>query len=85
MSVERFFAYVCTDTWGSMDGRIKLGEHILEREYKGNGSYTWTIYDFGKDEVTGTFTGLYVGQVTGSNGKLDDASKRKLKRGTARV
>ncbi len=74
---ERFYAYLVTEVTGTQVDKTKPGQHILEREYKGNGSYTWTIYDFGKKStpLVATITGKYVGQVHGANGELDAESK----------
>ncbi len=78
--MERFYAYLVTDVTGTQVGKTKPGQHMLEREYKGNGSYTWTIYDFGKPStpLTATITGRYVGIVHGENGQLSDESKSML-------
>lgn len=75
---QEFYAYRVTGVSGCMNGRIEVGQHILENEYKGNGSYTWTIFDFKKGDVSGTFTGRYIGKVAGRDGKLDAASQHKL-------
>ena len=77
VSAERFYAYLVTDVWGTQVGKVEPGHYMLEREYKGNGSYTWTIYDFGKRNtpLSALITGRYVGIVHGENGQLDEASK----------
>ena len=77
---DTFYAYLVTDVTGTQVGKTKPGEHLLEREYKGNGSYTWCIYDFGKADMplTATVTGRYVGKVSGEDGKLDAESRAAL-------
>lgn len=77
---QRFYAYRVTDVTGTQVGKTKVGQHMLEREYKGNGSYTWVVYDFGKRgiPVSATITGRYVGIVHGENGSLDEESKAML-------
>jgi hypothetical protein len=78
--LEYFYAYRVTDVTGTQVGKTNPGEHLLEREYKGNGSYTWVIYDFGQRgaPISATITGVYVGKVEGSGGKLTEESKAKL-------
>lgn len=56
------YGYVVNDIRGDMVGRIELGEFVIEREYKGNGSYTWQVFNFTTGRETGSFTGSYVGQ-----------------------
>jgi len=79
-AAERFYAYLVTDVTGTQIGKTKVGQHVLERQYKGNGSYTWAIYDFGKPDapLVATITGKYVGQVHGVDGQLDDESMELL-------
>jgi hypothetical protein len=78
--MERMYAYLVTDVTGTQVGKTKPGEHLLEREYKGNGSYTWTIYDFGKRgmPLAATITGRYVGIVHGDGGRLTEESRELL-------
>lgn len=77
---EKFYAYLVTDVTGTQVGKTKPGEHMLERQYKGNGEYTWTIFDFGKTDTpcVATITGKYVGIVYGENGELTAESKALL-------
>lgn len=79
--MERFYAYLVTDVTGTLRGKTVLGQHMLESEYKGNGSYTWTIYNFGKTETSlaATITASYVGIVHGENGELTEESKDLLR------
>lgn len=78
--MEKFYAYRVTDVTGNQVGKTEVGQHILEREYMGNGSYTWVVYDFSKEDwpVTATITGVYVGIVHGEDGSLTEESKEKL-------
>lgn len=52
--------YQVTSVWGSMIGRLKVGDVIVETVYKGNGEASWTIEDRG--ELTGGWTGRYIGR-----------------------
>jgi len=77
---EPLYAYRVETAHGSMAGRIAVGEFLLEREYRGNGRYTWTIFDFSTGDVTGTVTGNYVSRVfRGDDKKLDADSIERLK------
>ena len=78
--MEKFYAYLITDVTGTQVGKTEPGQHMLERQYMGNGSYTWVIYNFGKEgtPVSATITGTYVGIVYGENGELTAESKELL-------
>lgn len=78
--MEKFYAYLVTEVTGTQVGKTKVGQHMLESEYKGNGSYTWVIYNFGKKNtpVSATITGRYIGIVEGENGTLTEESKELL-------
>jgi hypothetical protein len=77
---EKFYAYLVTEVTGTQVGKIEPGQHFLEREYKGSGEYTWTIFDFGKNDMplTATITGIYIGIVHGIDGKLTEESRELL-------
>lgn len=78
--MKKFYAYLVTEVTGNQVGKIEVGQHLLEPEYKGNGSYTWTVYNFGDESwpVVATVTGRYVGIVEGEDGTLTDDSKALL-------
>ena len=78
--MDSFYAYRVTEVTGTQVGKTKPGQHMLEHQYMGNGSYTWVIHDFGKPgaPVSATITGVYVGKVEGRDGKLTEESKAKL-------
>lgn len=54
---EKFYAYWIKDVTGTQVGKTKVGEFLLEREFKGNGLYTWTIYNFAEGSCVGALSG----------------------------
>jgi hypothetical protein len=57
---EGKWRYLVTSVWGSMVGRLKVGDVIVETMWKGRGEATWTIED--KGELTGGWSGRYIGK-----------------------
>lgn len=72
---ETLYAYVnTTDGHGTMAGKITRGLVTLEREYKGNGEYTWQVFDVRRGEIVGWWTGRYIGKVERDEDGLTDES-----------
>ena len=78
--VERRYAYLVIEVTGTQEGKTKPGEYLLESEYKGNGEYTWCIYNFAAKgmPLEATITGVYKCIVELDGGQVTEESKAKL-------
>lgn len=75
------WAYRVTDVTGSMVGRIEVGAVVFDYRHMGR-SYTWTIFDLGRGDVTGSFSGDYIGRASYTQrGQLTAETRKRLKIG----
>ncbi len=59
---QRIWKYEVTDVTGSMKGQVTVGATILDR-WMGRG-HTYSIFDHGVREVTGSFTVKLIGEAS---------------------
>ena len=57
--------YEVTAVWGTMIGRLEVGREVIECGWKGRGEASWDIMDMRTHEITGGWSGRYLGHYEG--------------------
>ena len=70
------YAYRVTGSDGSMADRIQPGEVVFERMYLGQW-HDWHVYNRKSGEVTGGFTGCFIGRVELDGNQVKEQNARK--------